>query len=68
MNKIACILQWNINGYKSQYELLQKITQDENVDIICIQETNLKDKQKLNMKNYSCYNKNRSDARKQVVE
>lgn len=57
------ILQWNLNGYKGQYEMLQKVSTDNNIDIICIQETNLKKDETINLKNFTCFNKNREECK-----
>lgn len=59
---MAKIMQWNINGLRNQYEQLQELIVEENLDIICLQETNLKVNQSINIKNYNCYNKIRLDC------
>lgn len=59
---MANILQWNLNGLRPQYEFLQKIISTENTDIICLQETNLKSDQNIKIKNFTSYNKNRTDC------
>lgn len=51
------IIQWNINSVKNQYEQLQELVIKENVDLVCLQETNLKINQTIKIKNYSCFNK-----------
>ena len=53
------ILQWNVNGFHTRYEFLQKILKDDNYDILCIQETNFKNKYHFNIKGYQCFYKNR---------
>ena len=56
------IIQWNINGYKSQHELLQQLIIKEKAEIACLQETNLKENQTIILKNFTCINKNRVDC------
>ncbi len=51
------ILQWNVNGFHTRYEFLQKILKDDNYDILCIQETNFKNKYHFNIKGYQCFYK-----------
>lgn len=60
---MATIIQWNINGLKGQFEMLEKLISDTNSEIICLQETNLKEDQQIKLKNYTCFNKNRTDCR-----
>ena len=57
------LIQWNINGLYNHYEYLQEIIAKFNAQIICIQETNFKEEQTLNLKNFKCYNKNRTDCK-----
>ena len=55
---MANILQWNLNGLRSQYQFLRRLTSQENTDIICLQETNLKADKTINFKNFTSYNRN----------
>lgn len=59
---MANIIQWNINGYNNHKEYLQFIISDNNAEIICIQESNLKDQNEIKLRNFTCYNKNRHDC------
>lgn len=54
------ILQWNVNGLGARFEFLQKLHNDNNFDILCIQETNFKNNFHKSIKGYKCYFKNRS--------
>ena len=56
------LLQWNLNGLEGQYEYLQKLIVEKSIEVVCLQETNLKGNKSINMKNFTCYNKNRSDC------
>ena len=56
-------MQWNINGFYNNYEYLQELISKENAQIICLQETNLKNNEILKTKNFNCYNKNRLDCK-----
>lgn len=57
------ILQWNINGYNTHKERLQMLINNTNPDIICLQETNLKETYAANIKNYSPLFTNRTHSR-----
>ena len=60
---MANIIQWNVNSLKGKLEILQKLIIDENIDIICLQETNLKRNETVKLSNYTSYNKNRTDCK-----
>ena len=51
-----------MSGLRSHYEYLEEITVKNKIDIICIQETNLKNAETIRTKNFKCYNKNRIDC------
>ena len=51
-----------MNGFRSQYEYLQEIIVKNEIDIICLQETNLKNTDTIKIKNFTCYNKNRTEC------
>lgn len=59
---LAFIIQWNINGFYRHLEKLHLILSSNKPSVICLQETNLKEKQNAKLKNYKCYNKNRNIA------
>ena len=59
---MAKIAQWNINGLYSHIDFMRKLIDDHDIDILCIQETNLKENQILKLNKYSCYSKNRLDC------
>lgn len=59
---MAKLIQWNMNSFNEQSEYMQRLIAREKADIICLQETNLKDNQKIKLKNFTCYNKNRLDC------
>ena len=61
-SEINNILQWNINGLENNYEFLQELLYNKQINIACIQETNLKDKNTIQMKNYTSYYRNRSEC------
>ena len=46
------IIQWNINSYYSHYEYLHELISNFNAEIICLQETNLKDEQTINLNKF----------------
>ncbi|XP_053989865.1 uncharacterized protein LOC128882311, partial [Hylaeus volcanicus] len=56
------ILQWNLNGYRPQKENLQILINKYSPDIICLQETNFKNNFQANIKNYTNFTKNRTNA------
>jgi len=53
------ILQWNINGYYSNFHELQILIKSITSAVICIQETNFKKDHIANLPNYNRYYKNR---------
>lgn len=56
------ILQWNINGLRHHFEILQKLIHDRNPTIMCLQETNFKGSDYSNIKDYKVYYKNRENC------
>jgi len=52
----------NVNRFNKKYNEINSLIQDQNLDIICIQETNFKNDNITNLKNYDGYNKNRSES------
>lgn len=56
------ILQWNVNGLKPRYKFLQKPINTHQPIIMCIQETNFKGNQYVNIKNYDVIYKNRINS------
>lgn len=56
------ILQWNINGFRPQKENLLILINKYNPAIICLQETNNPERVTPQLKNYSAYFKNRTNA------
>lgn len=54
------IIQWNINGFDYHFEFLKKLIHDQNPMVICVQETNFKDHDCTNLKNYKTFHKNRT--------
>ena len=59
---MAKIVQWNINSYYSHHEFLQELIANFDAEIICLQETNLKNDQTININKFKCYNRNRRDC------
>ena len=59
---MAVLVQWNVNGLNNRYEILQALIKRKNADIICIQETNLKNDETIQIKNFTTYNKSRKDC------
>lgn len=57
------IIQWNINGLKTQFEKLQIIISKYSPNIICLQETNFKENYYRPIKGYNCYYSNRVSER-----
>lgn len=53
------IIQWNIDGFYKRNIDIQQIIFDDNPNILCFQETNLKITQSSHIKNYNGYFKNR---------
>lgn len=56
------IIQWNINGLECHLEFLQKLMQDSCPEVICIQETNIKNNHFIKLKNFNIHYKNRTDC------
>ena len=52
-----CILQTNIRGYSLKAYSLQSVVN--NVDVVTINETHLKNERKLELPGFTCYNMNR---------
>jgi len=59
---MSSIIQWKINGFYKQSVDINRIVYDFQPKIICVHETNLKNNQTANLKNYSGYLKNRTFA------
>ena len=62
MNYKPSILQWNLNGFRAQYEYLQLLMHVHNPAVICLQESNFSEEYMAPLKNYTGYNKNRTHA------
>ena len=58
----ATILQWNLNGFRPQYEYLQLLITEHQPDIITLQETNFNNNFIPYLRNYSIYYKNRENV------
>lgn len=56
------IIQWNIDGFYKRNIDIQRILYDLQPQMLCFQETNLKPGQTSQLKNYSGYFKNRTNA------
>lgn len=56
----AIILQWNLNGLFPRLPLLQVLLNKYQPDIVCLQETNLKPNQTINLKRYKAFVTNRN--------
>ena len=54
------ILQWNLNGVFARLPQLQLLINELQLNVICLQETNFKQLQIINLKNYKSYLKNRN--------
>jgi exonuclease III len=54
------IIQWNCRGFKPNFEELKLIISESNAQIICLQETFLKDSDTIGFKGFNMYNINRS--------
>lgn len=50
------IIQWNIRGIKADLDELILLISNQLPDVVCLQETFLKENDTLNIKNYSLYN------------
>lgn len=55
------IIQWNMNGFFNNLEMLKLLLTNSSPKIICIQETNLKHQYLSLMKNYNAFIKNRQN-------
>lgn len=54
------ILQWNMNGFRTQFEMLKVLINEESPTVIALQETHLKPNQHLSLKDYNSFIKNRN--------
>lgn len=61
MNDEWSIYYSNIRGYKSKSESLKSIVSALDPNIIVLNETRLKSKEKLKIENYKSFNRNRQD-------
>lgn len=55
------LLQWNINGFRAQFEYLQMLLYEHQPNMLCVQETNFRDDNVASLRNYSVYFKNRTN-------
>lgn len=53
------ILQWNINGFYHHLNMLQIILTEYSPKILCLQETNFNQKHTGNLKNFTCFRRDR---------
>lgn len=51
------IIQWNCRGVKPNYEEIIKILTDYNPNVVCLQETFLKETDNISFKGYEMYHK-----------
>lgn len=51
-----------MNGLSAQFEYLEKLIKDQDPEMMCIQETNFKDNSSINIKKFTIYHKNRTNA------
>lgn len=56
--------QWNCNGFFRHIEYLQKLNDEENPTVICIQETHLKTEQNVKLKDFNIFRRDRLGALK----
>ena len=56
---MAFILQWNLNGFYTHFEMLKLLISEHQPKVICLQETHFKDNQKGTQKNFTTFVKNR---------
>ena len=49
------IIQWNCRGFRANYDEIKRILNEHNPTALCLQETFLKDKDKINIPNFSIY-------------
>lgn len=59
---MTSIIQWNINGFFKRSVDINRVVFELNPLILCFQETNLKNSQPPNLKNFTGYIKNRTVA------
>ena len=62
------LLQWNINAIQDQFEYHQQIIAQQQPELICLQETNLKENQRIRLMNDTSLNKIRIDCLTASVE
>lgn len=55
------VLQWNCCGFQTRLPFTQKLVSDYNPDVICIQETNLKENQNASLRRYTSHCQNRTN-------
>ena len=48
------LIQWNCRGFRSNYEEILNLLNDNSAAILCLQETFLKDSDIINIRNYTC--------------
>ena len=58
----SSVIQWNCRGFNANYNELRVLSQQLNPLAICLQETYIKEKKKMNFKNYTMYNVNAPDG------
>ena len=51
------VLQWNCRGLKANFEELKRLKKDHNPNVICLQETLIKENSNLSFRDYETYNK-----------
>lgn len=56
------LLQWNLNGFNKKINELKILIAEHLPDLLCLQETNFTDKSYKTLRNYTCYNKNRTNG------
>ncbi|CAD6216496.1 GSCOCG00011340001-RA-CDS, partial [Cotesia congregata] len=56
------IIQWNINGFHTRFEMIKLLNNIHNPHILCLQETNFRDNYHSDLKNFSCFHENRIHA------
>ena len=62
-NRVTKIVQWNANGIRQRKEFIQYLYDNE-IEIACIQETQLKSQNKYDIKGYNIIRKDRCCEKK----
>ena len=62
-NRVTKIVQWNANGIRQRKEFIQYLYDNE-IEIACIQETQLKSQNKYDIKGYNIIRKDRCSEKK----